>query len=66
MRVNDDGKNSWSQWRELSLGKSGDQIHVINRKCNGIYVTRQYEFVYTGTGDFEMINPLEEDITVLR
>lgn len=65
MRTNDNGKNIWSDWKELSLGKSFDREHLIIKKCNGIYATRQYEFVYTGSGDFEIAGQIEEEVTVL-
>lgn len=66
MRWNDNGTLKWCNWREVSLGKAGDRDHFVTKRGNGIYSSRQYEIIYSGSSEFEVMDKIEEGVTYLK
>jgi hypothetical protein len=60
IRWRNDGRNKWSNYRDISLGEAGQ--YTISRKVSGLgcYRTRQYEIVCTSGGPVT-ITGIEED-----
>lgn len=65
IRWQDDGKNNWSNIKEIDLGATGDtNIHVsLNR--TGMFRSRKYEISATDAVSIVLSNA-EEDITILN
>ncbi len=65
LRYRNNGSNTWSNIREISLGNIGDAEHIIKLQRLGIYESRQYEISATDNVPIVLSNA-EADITVLR
>lgn len=64
-RYRNDGKSSWSNIKEISLGKIGDNEQIVRLSALGICRTRQYEI--SATDDAAIVfSDAEIDFTVLR
>lgn len=65
LRWRNDGSSQWSNEKEISLGLSGDPLHVIDVYPRGAYRTRQYELSCSENVPLAFMDA-EEDYTVLR
>lgn len=57
--------SDWSQPREVSLGKIGEDFCFATLHGLGMYRSRQFEFVLLGASDFILMDA-EEDVDALR
>lgn len=65
VRWQNDGSENWTNWKEFNLGPEGAHRHIIRINRNGIYRTRQYEFACSDPVEFQLVNPIEEDVEVI-
>lgn len=63
IRWRNDGRNEWSNYREVSLGAIGEYDIVRRLKSLGCYRTRQYEIVCTSGGPVTIAG-IEEDVAL--
>lgn len=65
LRYRNNGSNTWSNIRDISLGSIGETEHHVKFSRMGTYRSRQYEISCTDNVPLTMARA-EEDITVLR
>lgn len=63
IRWRNDGRNEWSNYREVSLGEVGEYDITRRLKSLGCYRTRQYEIVCTSGGPVTIAG-IEEDVNL--
>ena len=65
VRWRDDGKDAWSNYRELKLGYSGDSNFFKSTYCLGQYTSRQYEFSISDNVPLSLVD-VWEDVEVVN
>lgn len=62
-------RNNGGEWKQehlVSLGRQGQNEHIARLTHCGRYRTRQWEIIHTDDAPFELTNPIEGDVEVVR